>query len=71
MAREYLTYDPDSDEDTAQLRETFYKNLIAEAKSKPMEVLPPPPGRDDAAQVIVQQLQANTELLVEQFRALT
>ena len=35
-----------------------------------MEVLPPPPGRDDAAQAIVQQLQANNKLLVDQLRAL-
>ena len=55
----------------AQLREVFYQNLIAEAKSKPAEVLPPPPARDDAAQAIAQQLQANNELLVEQLCALT
>ena len=49
MAQEYLSRDPESDEDLAQLRETFFQNLVAEANRKPVEVLPPPPSRNDAA----------------------
>ena len=67
MAREYLAMDPDSEEDFTQLRDKFYNELREEAAAH--SYLPPPP-RDDAAQAIAAQLQANNQLLVDQLRAL-
>ena len=67
MAREYLAMDPDSEEDFTQLRDKFYNELREEAS---VQSFPPPPPRDDAAQAIAAQLQANNQLLVDQLRAL-
>ena len=67
MVREYLAMDPDSEEDFTQLRNKFYNELRDEAA---VPSYPPPPQRDDAAQAIAAQLQANNQLLVNQLRAL-
>ena len=67
MARKYLAMDPDSEEDFTQLRDKFYNELHDEAAA---HSYPPPPPRDNAAQAIAAQLQANNQLLVDQLRAL-
>ena len=67
MAREYLAMDPDSEEDFTQLCDKFYNELREEAAARSY---PPPLPRDDTAQAIAAQLQANNQLLVDRLRAL-